>query len=118
MQPGDDPAGLQEIRERAEGCRRRCFSGWTRRQVGPAGRDQRAGAVREQQEEIQRPVPPHPAEYREGLTLKWVVRSDDGDRGRETLEVGTVTPGRSTDWTIRSCSAFWLNASTTAVSYG
>ena len=41
-------------------------------------------------------MPPRPPEHREGLTLKWVVRSDDGDRGRETLEVGSVTPGRST----------------------
>jgi len=35
-------------------------------------------------------VPPRPPEHREGLTLKWVVRLDDGDRGRETLEVGSV----------------------------
>ncbi len=102
MQPGDDPAGLQEIGERPERARGRCFRGWARCQVGPAGRDQRAGAVREQQEEIQRPVPPHPPEHPEGLTLKWVVRSDDGDRRRESLEVGSVTPGRSVRFSTES----------------
>jgi len=95
-QPGDDTAGLQEIHERPERGRGRRFRGWTRRQVRPAGPDQRAGAVRKQQEEIEGFVPPRPAEYREGLTFKRVVRSDDGDRRRETLEVGSVTPGRST----------------------
>jgi hypothetical protein len=102
-QSGDDAASVHEIGERPERGRRRCFRGWARRQVGPAGRDQRAGAVREQQEEIEDFMPPHPPEQREGLTLKRVMRSDDGDRGRETLEVGSVTPGRSTGSTRRSC---------------
>jgi len=60
MQPGDDTAGLQEIGERPERGRRHYVRRWGRRQVGPAGRDQRPGAVREQQEEIECPVPPRP----------------------------------------------------------
>src|SRR3954463_7343822 len=51
-QSGDDAASVHEIGERPERGRRRCFRGWARRQVGPAGRDQRAGAVREQEEEL------------------------------------------------------------------
>jgi hypothetical protein len=47
-------------------------------------------------------MPPHPPEHREGLTRKWVVRTDDGDRAWETLEVGSVAPGRSTVWRMTS----------------
>jgi hypothetical protein len=113
QQPGDDTAGRQESGERPERGRGRRLRGWTRRQVSPAGRDQRAGAIREQQEEIKRPAPPRPPTYRTGLTFKRMVRSNAGDRGRETLEVGRVTPGRSIGSTTTCCWGAWPAGSAT-----
>jgi hypothetical protein len=41
-------------------------------------------------------VAPHPAKQRKRLALKRMAGSDDGDRGRIPLEVGSVRPFRST----------------------
>jgi hypothetical protein len=39
---------------------------------------------------------PHPAQQWKRLAFEWVARSNDGDRGRIALEVGSVMPFRST----------------------
>jgi len=41
-------------------------------------------------------VTPHPAKQRQRLAFQRVPGSDDSDRGRIALEVGSVRPFRST----------------------
>jgi len=47
-------------------------------------------------------VTPHPAKQRQRLAFQRVPGSDDSDRGRIALEVGSVRPFRSTASTTKS----------------
>ena len=93
---GEHTAGVQQIGYGAERCRCGCVMWRGGVQVGPGSWDERAGPVGQNQDEVQLAVAPHPAKQRKRLALKRVADSDDGDRGRIPLEVGSVRPFRST----------------------
>jgi hypothetical protein len=92
---GDDTARVKQVAQGAEGrCGRRFRrEGWL--EVRPSGGDEGPRAVREDQDEIKRPLALHPAEHREGVALQRMVWPDHGDGRREAIEVGSVVPLRS-----------------------
>lgn len=60
-------------------------------QGGPLGGNERAALVRQDQQKVQMAVAMRPAQKIQCLALKRMVGSDDGDRLRKTLEVGSVS---------------------------
>jgi len=58
-------------------------------------------------------VTPHPAKQRQRLAFQRVPGSDDSDRGRIALEVGSVRPFRSTRSTTRPYWTVCVNESET-----
>jgi hypothetical protein len=60
---GDQRACMQQIRQRPQRRRQRrtvragCLG------IGPGGRDQRLAAIGQHQQQLQIPVPPHPAQH-------------------------------------------------------
>jgi hypothetical protein len=93
---GEHTAGVQQVRYRAKRCRCGDFRLCGRIEVRPGGWDERPRTIRQDQNQIKRPVAPHPAKQRQRLTFQWVPRSEDRDFGRVALEVGSVLPFRST----------------------
>jgi hypothetical protein len=90
----DDPPRMLEITERPQHLARgpcRLIS----REVRPGRRDQRTGAVRQHQDQVQAALPAHPAEHPQRSTTEWVTLSDDRHLRREVLQVGSVSPTRS-----------------------
>jgi hypothetical protein len=67
-----------------------------RLEVGPRGWHESPSAVRQDQDEPERAVAPHPTQDRQRLTLKWMTTSNDRDLRWKALEVGSVLPFRST----------------------
>jgi hypothetical protein len=104
-EPVDDVAGVEQIAERAQGRGGGRIQSWGGLQVCPSGGDEGAGTVREDQDEVKRPMPSHPPEHRESPALQWVPETDDGNRRRKTIEVGSVMPLRSIASTM---SGYWL----------
>jgi hypothetical protein len=102
-EPVDDVAGVEQVAERAKGSGGGRIQSGGGDQVRPSGGDEGAGAVREDQDEVKRPMTSHPPEHRESLALQWVAETDNGNRRRKTIEVGSVMPLRSTR-SIRLCS--------------
>jgi hypothetical protein len=93
-------ARLEQIGERGKRARGRLLGG--RLEIGPPARDQRAAAVRQDEDQLE-PVPAaHPADQLEGAALQWVTPPHDPDRLRETLEVGSVSCLPSTRSRTRS----------------
>jgi hypothetical protein len=82
-------ARLEQIGERGKRARRRLLGG--RLEVGPPHRDQRAAAVRKDQDETQRATAAHPTDQLKGAALQWVTRPHDPHRLREAVEVGSVS---------------------------
>jgi hypothetical protein len=68
--------------------RRRCLA-W-RMEVSPCGRDERATAVRQDEDEMQLIVSMGPAQHGQGSAFKWMMRASDRNGRRETFEVGSV----------------------------
>ena len=81
--------------------------GGSRLQVGPSGWHESPSAVWKDQDEPERAVATHPAQDRQGLTLKWMPPPNDRDLRREPLEVGSVTLIRSTTSTMQRYCASW-----------
>ena len=98
---GEHTAGVQQVRNRAKRCRRGLFRLCGGIQVSPGRWDERAGPVRQHQDEVQLAVAPHPAKQRQRLTFQCMAGSNNGDLGRIALEVGSVLPFRSICWTPR-----------------
>jgi hypothetical protein len=96
-----DLAGVEEVRQEAQalGGARRC--GGHRFEVRPRRWDERAGAVRQHEDEVEHPVAAHPAQDRQRLAFERVLRPHDRDRGWETLEVGSLSPCRLSASTTR-----------------
>jgi hypothetical protein len=93
---GKHPASMQQVCYRAKRCWCGNFTLCGGIQVSPGRWDERAGAVGQNQDEVQLAVAPHPAEQRQCLTFQRVPCSDDRDFSRVALEVGSVLPFRST----------------------
>jgi len=56
-------------------------------QIGPAGGNQRAGAIRQDQNQMQRAPAMRPAEHLQGLALEGMVLTDDDDARGIPIEV-------------------------------
>ncbi len=114
---GDDAAGVQQIRYRAKRCLCGCFTWCGGIQVRPRSWDERARTVREDENEIELAVTPHPAKQRQRLAFQRVAGPDDSDRGRIPLEVGSVRPFRSTTLITIGCGSFFATESTMAACF-
>ena len=104
---GEDTAGTEEIGYRAERCRCGEFTRCGRVQVSPGRWDERARPIGQDQNQVELAVPPHPAKQRECLAFQRVAGSNNGDRSRIALEVGSVLPFRSDRLSIHSSSDSW-----------
>src|SRR5438552_5762255 len=93
---GEDTAGMQQVGDGPERCQADCFTWRGGIEVRPRGGDERTRTVGEDENQIELAVTPHPAEQPQRLAFKRVAGSDDSDRGRIPLEVGSVRPFRST----------------------
>jgi hypothetical protein len=94
-------AGMQQVSDRAQR-RWRGWLGW-RLEVGPLGGDQRLGAIRQHQRQLQPALAALPAQHLQRLALKRVVAAGDRDRRREAVKVGSVSwlrsdPSITTPW--------------------
>ncbi len=110
---GEDMAGVQQVDDGPECCQADCFTWCGVIQVCPRRRDERARTVRENENQIELAVTPHPAKQRQRLAFQRVPGSDDSDRGRIALEVGSVRPFRSTRSTTRPYWTVCVNESET-----
>ena len=61
-------------------------------EIGPGGGNERATAVRKDEHQVELIASVRPAKHGEGPAFEGVVWTDDGDAGREALEVGSVWP--------------------------
>jgi hypothetical protein len=84
---------VQQVSDRAQ--RLRLLTPGARLQVGPLGRDQRLGAVGQDQRRLQPALAALPAQHLQRLALKRMVAAGDRDRRREAAEVGSVSRLRS-----------------------
>jgi hypothetical protein len=100
---GQDAAGMQQVRYRAKRCQCGCFTWCGGVQVRPRSGDERTRTVGEDENQIELAVTPHPAKQWQRLTFQWVPGTDNSDRGRIALEVGSVRPFRSEVWTMIFC---------------
>ncbi len=89
-QGGEDPAGVQQISERPKGLARLRWCTWNWLQVRPGGWHESPSSVWQDQDEPERTVASHPAQPWQGLTLEGMTFSNDGDRRRKAVEVGSV----------------------------
>ena len=62
-----------------------------RLQVRPVRGDERTTTVGEDQQQVQSVVPMRPTQQPQRLPFKRMAWTDDGDRSRKTLEVGSVS---------------------------
>jgi hypothetical protein len=94
---------LKQIGERGKRARRRLLGG--RLEIGPPGRDQRAAAVRQDEDQLEPPAATHPADQLKRAALQWVTRPHDPHPLREAVEVGSVSCLPSTAFpTISFCA--------------
>jgi hypothetical protein len=94
-------ARLEQIGERGKRARSRPLGG--RLEISPPGRNQRAAAVRQHQDQAQRATAAHPADQLKRAALQWVTRPHDPHRLREAVEVGSVSCLPSTASTTTTC---------------
>ena len=90
----DEGARLEQVSHRGE---ERCSGRWLAcghgvppREIGPVGRNQRAGAVRQDQDQAQPTLPVEAAEDFERLPFKRMMSPNDPDESRH-LDVGSVS---------------------------
>ena len=60
-------------------------------QISPYSRDERAAPVRENEGQLQNPMPARMTVNLQGLPLQWMVLTNDGDFRGVTLEVGSMS---------------------------
>jgi hypothetical protein len=60
-------------------------------EVGPGCGDKGATTVGQDQQQAKTSAPMHPAQKLQGLAFERMAWTGDGDLGRETLEVGSVS---------------------------
>jgi hypothetical protein len=102
---GEDTAGVEEIGYGAQRCRCDCFTWCGGIQVRPGRWNERTRTVGQDENQIELAVAAHPAKQWECLALQRVAGSNNSDRGRIALEVGSVLPFRSTISSTRFCSS-------------
>jgi hypothetical protein len=61
-------------------------------EIGPGGGNECAAAVRKDEHQLELTPTMRPAQDGEGPAFEGTVWTDDGDAGREALEVGSVWP--------------------------
>jgi hypothetical protein len=90
----DEGARLEQVshgaEERCSGRSLACRHGLPPREIGPVGRNQRAGAVRQDQDQAQPTLPVEAAEDFERLPFKRMMSPNDPDESRH-LDVGSVS---------------------------
>jgi len=97
-----DGAGVKQVFERAEGCRRRCRGGLGRGgQIGPIGGDQRFTAIRQDQNEMQSAMTMDIPKNSERLAFERMAGTDNGDSRGEVVMMGSVSYVPSTRFRIR-----------------
>ena len=70
---------MQQVGDGPERCQADCFT-WCRGiEVRPRRRDERTRTVRQDENQIEFAVAPHPAQERECLAFQWVAGSNNGD---------------------------------------
>jgi hypothetical protein len=115
---GQNAAGVQQVCYGAERCQCGYFRWCGGVQVRPGCWNERTRSVGEDENQIKLAVTPHPAKQRKRLAFQRVAGSDDSDRSRIALEVGSVRPFRSTMSTTSGYGSFSVTASTTVDSFG
>ncbi len=109
-----DGAGVKQVFERAEGCRRRCREGLGRGdQIGPIGGDQGFTAIRQDQNELQSAMPMDIPKNSERLAFERMAGTDNGDSFGEVLMMGSVSYVPSIQFRTPSFSGRWLVGSST-----
>jgi hypothetical protein len=73
-------------------------------EIGPGGGHEGAAAVRKDEHQLELTITMRPAQDGEGPAFEGVMWTDDGDAGREALEVGSVWLCPSTPSIIGNCS--------------
>jgi hypothetical protein len=86
----NDGSRLEQVADRTE-CHGLLALLVPRFQVGPGGRDQALAAIRKDQEQIELAVAAHPPQHRQFPALERVVRTEDPNRRRKVLEVGSLS---------------------------
>jgi hypothetical protein len=105
-----DGAGVKQVFERAEGCRRRCGEGLGRGgQIGPIGGDQRFTAIRQDQNQMQSAMPMDVPKNSERLAFERMAGTDNGDSLGEVVMMGSVSYVPSTRCDITSYLRRWLD---------
>jgi len=99
-----DGAGVKQVFERAEGCRRRCREGLGRGdQIGPIGGDQGFTAIRQDQNELQSAMPMDVPKNSERLAFEGMAGTDNGDSLGEVVMMGSVSYVPSIRFPTTSC---------------
>jgi hypothetical protein len=98
-------ARLEQIGERGKRPAARPLAG--RLEIRPPGRDQRAAAVRQDEDQLEPTPTAHPADQLKRAARQWVTRPHDPHRLRETLEVGSVSCVPSTKSRTTRSSLNW-----------
>src|SRR5215468_5212110 len=86
--------------------------------IRPGGRNERAGAVRQCNENETYPAPPDAVDYRKRAALKWVTLARNHHRFWEILEVGSLSCLPSTKFRMTICSSRSLVALRTVLCCG
>jgi hypothetical protein len=104
----DELAQVEQITEPAEivdnviGIDRRRASKRLNLPIGPARRNQRPTAIRQNYEEIVDAAPPNRVDHGQRLTFKGVTRARDRHRSRNIMAMGSLWPLPSTGSTTTS----------------
>jgi hypothetical protein len=72
-------------------------------EIGPGGGHEGAAAVRKDEHQLELTITMRPAQDGEGSAFEGVMWTDDGDAGREALEVGSVWLVPSIRFRTRTC---------------
>jgi hypothetical protein len=101
----DEGARLEQVshggEERCSGRSLACRHGLPPQEIGPVGRNQRAGAVRQDQDQAQATLPGEAAEVFERLPFKQMMAPNYPDESRH-LDVGSVSCLPSTGFRIKT----------------
>jgi hypothetical protein len=85
----EHPSCPKQIIKRPQRARRR-WAGWAL-EIGPRGRHEQMAAIRQHHDQLQPPMPMHPADQLERAALPRMPRPHDPYRSRKAIEVGLVS---------------------------